>query len=183
MKPVVFMTPTFFIVGLDELKTKINLIRLYLEGKGEPLSSDITDGVLKEDEANFENNVRYVDSVMNLTSSVLKAFDPRTYFNGNKDIISENVQGEYFDVLRANPLGVRQKRVYLLTESYVIRLNPETKERRSVREYSDIVKINVSGDRVNIQYVDGVDVLFLKKTDIPRLLAIVKQKLPELEVE
>lgn len=183
MKPVVFMSPTFYIVGYENLKKRIDLVRKYLNEKKEPVSMDITDDELKEEEENFEKNVRLVDTVVNCTSSVLKALDPRSYF-GSKEFVSDNIQGDRFEVKRINPMGIRQKRVYLLTNTFLVRFDPETKVRKSTRAYSDVIKVQHDDTKVIIHYVDSTtDTLLMKKTDIPLMISILTQKLPELEVE
>lgn len=127
----------------------------------------------KEIPLELENEIRARDKVWNATKKLFTYFLP----GGDKH---EEV-GEKIYVVRTNEFGIRHLREIYLTDSFIIRVDPKTRERKEVRSYNDIKKIVKQEKKITIHYIDGNDYLTLTESGIETFQKVLLNKRPEIE--
>lgn len=180
-KPVVLMTSNFYIVGLENLKKKINQVQRYIIDGTE---YEIDNDVIEEDSSDYSETgnevVKETGTMNNIIAGVISF--AKNAISYKKVIEPEDTKGEKIHVLKLNPLGIKSHRLLILTQNFIIRIIPSTRERRSVRSYADLVEVNVNRKYVKIVYIDGVEHYYMNEEAINRLLDILKQHKESLKI-
>lgn len=121
----------------------------------------------------LENEIRARDRVWNATKKLFTYFLP----GGDKH---EEV-GEKIYAVRTNEFGIRHLREIYLTDTFIIRVDPKTRERKEVRSYNDITKLEAQEKKITIHYIDGKDYLTLTQSGVDIFVKFVLDKRPEIE--
>lgn len=179
-KPVVLMTNNFYIVGLENLRKRINQVqRFILDG-----SEFSSDDVVEEESSNYNETgnevVKESGAMNNFIAGVISFAKNAISYNKNKE--PDDTKGEMIHALLINPFGIKYHRLLILTENFIIRIVPSTKERRSIRSYADLVEVNVNRKYVKIVYIDGVEYYYMNEEAINRLLDILQQHKSSLKI-
>lgn len=145
----------------------------YVEGVQEE-KGDVEENEESKIPLEIENEIRYRDKLLHAAKNLFTYILP----GGPQHVDAE---GESVYVVRTNSLGIRHLREYVFTDKFIIRVNPNTNERREVRSYGDVKHVNIDGRNVQIHYIDGIDYLLIRESDVQRMMSILKEKCPTIE--